>query len=132
MNNARAYAGFYCACERALDPSLVGLPMAVVQYNPYEAGRNEREFVRVARLAESREGGIGLTCRSVEGGKDEGSLEPSTQRVPADAVRVKLTLAQPSPTPPGNGIVCVASVRFVAQSISCATSSTRRSARAKK
>ena len=33
---------FYCACERALDPSLVGIPMAVVQYNPYEANRNER------------------------------------------------------------------------------------------
>ena len=27
---------FYCAVERALDPSLVGLPMAVVQYNPYQ------------------------------------------------------------------------------------------------
>jgi len=25
---------FYCACERALDPSLVGIPLAVVQYNP--------------------------------------------------------------------------------------------------
>ena len=32
---------FYCACERALDRSLEGIPMAVVQYNPYEAGRNE-------------------------------------------------------------------------------------------
>ena len=27
---------FYVACERALDPSLVGKPMAVVQYNPFE------------------------------------------------------------------------------------------------
>lgn len=27
---------FYCACERALDPSLVGVPMAVVQYNPFQ------------------------------------------------------------------------------------------------
>lgn len=25
---------FYCACERALDPELIGVPMAVVQYNP--------------------------------------------------------------------------------------------------
>ena len=31
---------FYCACERALDPSLVGLPMAVVQYNPYENSKS--------------------------------------------------------------------------------------------
>ena len=27
---------FYCACERALDPSLMGVPLAVVQYNPYQ------------------------------------------------------------------------------------------------
>ena len=27
---------FYCACERALDPSLVGVPMAVIQYNPFQ------------------------------------------------------------------------------------------------
>lgn len=27
---------FYCACERALQPSLVGVPLAVVQYNPYQ------------------------------------------------------------------------------------------------
>ena len=27
---------FYCACERALDSSLVGVPMAVVQYNPFQ------------------------------------------------------------------------------------------------
>ncbi|KAL1527241.1 hypothetical protein AB1Y20_015917 [Prymnesium parvum] len=27
---------FYCACERALDPSLVGVPLAVVQYNPFQ------------------------------------------------------------------------------------------------
>jgi len=27
---------FYCACERALDPSLVGVPIAVVQYNPFQ------------------------------------------------------------------------------------------------
>ena len=26
---------FYCAVERALDPSLVGVPLAVVQYNPF-------------------------------------------------------------------------------------------------
>ena len=32
---------FYCACERALDPSLVGIPMAVVQYNPFEGNREE-------------------------------------------------------------------------------------------
>ncbi|EOD15027.1 Translesion DNA polymerase-REV1 deoxycytidyl transferase [Emiliania huxleyi CCMP1516] len=31
---------FYCACERALDPSLLGLPMAVVQYNPYENSKS--------------------------------------------------------------------------------------------
>ena len=30
---------FYCAVERALDPSLVGVPMAVVQYNPYQNAR---------------------------------------------------------------------------------------------
>ena len=34
---------FYCAAERALDPSLMGIPIAVVQYNPYENGRNEKE-----------------------------------------------------------------------------------------
>jgi len=27
---------FYCACERALDPSLVGVPLAVIQYNPWQ------------------------------------------------------------------------------------------------
>ena len=27
---------FYCACERALDPSLIGVPLAVIQYNPFE------------------------------------------------------------------------------------------------
>ena len=27
---------FYCACERHLEPSLVGVPIAVVQYNPFE------------------------------------------------------------------------------------------------
>ena len=27
---------FYCACERRLDPSLVGVPMAVLQYNPFQ------------------------------------------------------------------------------------------------
>ena len=27
---------FYCACERALDPSLFGVPLAVVQYNPFQ------------------------------------------------------------------------------------------------
>ena len=27
---------FYCACERALDESLVGKPMAVIQYNPFQ------------------------------------------------------------------------------------------------
>ena len=32
---------FYCACERALDPSLVGVPMAVVQYNPYQNAHHE-------------------------------------------------------------------------------------------
>ena len=31
---------FYCAVERYLDPSLLGLPMAVIQYNPYENGQN--------------------------------------------------------------------------------------------
>jgi DNA polymerase eta len=30
---------FYVAVERALDPSLVGVPMAVVQYNPYQNDR---------------------------------------------------------------------------------------------
>ena len=27
---------FYCACERHLEPSLAGVPIAVVQYNPFE------------------------------------------------------------------------------------------------
>ena len=27
---------FYCACERALDPSLNGVPLAVLQYNPFQ------------------------------------------------------------------------------------------------
>lgn len=27
---------FYCGCERDLDPSLVGVPLAVVQYNPFQ------------------------------------------------------------------------------------------------
>ena len=29
---------FYCACERALDHSLQGIPLAVVQYNPNQKG----------------------------------------------------------------------------------------------
>lgn len=33
---------FYCACERALDPSLIGVPMAVVQYNPFENNQQHR------------------------------------------------------------------------------------------
>lgn len=32
---------FYCACERALDPTLNGVPMAVVQYNPYQNAHRE-------------------------------------------------------------------------------------------
>ena len=27
---------FYCACERALNPDLAGVPLAVVQYNPFQ------------------------------------------------------------------------------------------------
>ena len=30
---------FYCAVERRRDPSLLGLPMAVVQYNPWDNAR---------------------------------------------------------------------------------------------
>ena len=44
---------FYCAVERFLAPELVGLPMAVLQYNPYEhnksGGRGEGS-VQVAQI----------------------------------------------------------------------------------
>eukprot|EP00403_Amphidinium_massartii_P012441 CAMPEP_0178413966 /NCGR_PEP_ID=MMETSP0689_2-20121128/22796_1 /TAXON_ID=160604 /ORGANISM="Amphidinium massartii, Strain CS-259" /LENGTH=682 /DNA_ID=CAMNT_0020035247 /DNA_START=73 /DNA_END=2118 /DNA_ORIENTATION=+ len=34
---------FYCACERALQPDLVGQPLVVVQYNPYQGDGSASE-----------------------------------------------------------------------------------------
>jgi DNA polymerase eta len=31
---------FYCVCERFLDPTLNGVPLAVLQYNPYENSKD--------------------------------------------------------------------------------------------
>ena len=69
---------FYCAVERALSPELVGVPMAVVQYNPYEGGENK------ARSASTE----------VIGGVSSLPAEPAAARVAVRDRKVLLPAAQ--------------------------------------
>jgi DNA polymerase eta len=71
---------FYCAVERALNMSLVGVPMAVVQYNPYEGGANQ----------------TGSNSAEVEviGGVSSLPAEPAAARVAVRDRKVLLPAAQ--------------------------------------